>query len=130
MVKLNAKILLVLTGLMYSFIWFQNAKWIAPEKADRKINPFRENPAATASGESIYQRQCWSCHGDKGKGDGPASVNLVPKPSDLSKMEIQEQSDGAFFWKISEGRGSMPAFKYSLSEKQRWGLVNYLRTLH
>src|SRR5690606_20950235 len=34
------------------------------------------------------------------------------------------------FWKISEGRGAMPAYKASLTDEQRWQLVAYLRTLY
>ncbi len=44
--------------------------------------------------------------------------------------KVQEQSDGALFWKITNGnpdRG-MPSFS-QLPELQRWQLVLYLRKL-
>jgi mono/diheme cytochrome c family protein len=40
------------------------------------------------------------------------------------------ETDGALFWKMSEGRGVMPAWKDILSETERWQLVNYLRKLY
>ena len=33
------------------------------------------------------------------------------------------------FWKITEGRKPMPSTKKSLTEEQRWQVVNYIRTL-
>ena len=36
---------------------------------------------------------------------------------------------GELFWKITEGRNQMPSFATALSERQRWDVVNYLRSL-
>ena len=66
--------------------------------------------------------------GAKGKGDGAAAVALNPKPADWTSKRVQDESDGELFWKISTGRGAMPAWKH-LPEKDRWALVQYLRTL-
>jgi mono/diheme cytochrome c family protein len=33
------------------------------------------------------------------------------------------------FYKISEGNSPMPPYKASLTEAQRWDLVDYIRTL-
>ncbi|WP_178139381.1 c-type cytochrome [Rhodothermus profundi] len=80
-------------------------------------------------GERIYQQQCAVCHGPRGRGDGPAGMALNPRPADLTSKAVQAQTDGALFWKISEGRGAMPAFKGMLSEAERWQVVTYVRTL-
>ena len=42
--------------------------------------------------------------------------------------DVQVQTDGALFWKISSGntRAGMPTFSF-LPEPQRWQLVLYLR---
>jgi hypothetical protein len=42
---------------------------------------------------------------------------------------VQEQNDGALFWKITSGntRTGMPTFSF-LSELQRWQVVTYLRS--
>jgi mono/diheme cytochrome c family protein len=39
------------------------------------------------------------------------------------------QSDGAIFWKMSEGNTPMPAFQETFTEEQRWQVVHYVRTL-
>ena len=40
-----------------------------------------------------------------------------------------QQTDGAIFWKLTEGKTPMPAWGETLSEEQRWSVVNYVRTL-
>ena len=72
---------------------------------------------------------CFVCHGPKGKGDGMAGAGLTPKPTNLTTEEFQSQSDGAIFWKITEGRAPMASYKTSIPEKKRWEIVNYIRTL-
>ena len=50
-------------------------------------------------------------------------------PADLSNPMTSEQTDGALFWKINEGRTPMPSFRPKLSSPEVWALVNYVRTL-
>jgi len=80
-------------------------------------------------GENIFNNRCETCHGLSGKGNGLFAFGLNPKPANLTSIIVQKQSDGAIFWKISNGNAPMPAFKYSLSKQQRWGVVNYIREL-
>jgi mono/diheme cytochrome c family protein len=57
-----------------------------------------------------------------------ASAALQPKPLDWSSPAVQRDTDGELFWKITNGRGAMPAWK-QLPETERWQIVNYIRTL-
>ena len=104
-------------------------KWEAPASTDNLKNPYADNAEATAAGKKLYKQMCAICHGNKGKGDGIAGMGLTPRPADFSLAEIQEQSDGALYWKMTEGRAPMASYKDALKEEQRWQLVNYLRTL-
>ncbi|RME57840.1 MAG: cytochrome c [Candidatus Dadabacteria bacterium] len=47
----------------------------------------REAFAVNQKGEELYQQRCVSCHGSKGKGDGPVAAGLPAnmKPRDLTK---------------------------------------------
>jgi len=103
--------------------------WKAPPEADQLKNPLAGDVASIKKGEKIYQSLCAACHGKTGKGDVPSMQNLNPKPTDLTSEAVQKQSDGAIFWKISEGRGLMASYKNMLSEEERWALVNYIRSL-
>lgn len=104
-------------------------RWVAPPSADAIQNPYPPEPLVVQQGEELYQVYCWSCHGETGYGDGAAGGALGVKPANFHADPVKKQSDGALFWKLSEGRGNMPPFKESLSEEQRWQLVTYLRKL-
>jgi mono/diheme cytochrome c family protein len=102
-------------------------EWKAPASAKAAKNPVTR-AAGVKDGKPLFDKQCVLCHGATGKGDGPAASALKPKPRNLADKAVQGETDGELFWKISEGRGVMPAFK-SLPEKDRWGVVHYLRSL-
>ena len=53
---------------------------------------------------------------------------ISPSLSPWTAEAVQKQTDGEIFWKISNGRGAMPPWKH-LPEKERWELVNYIRSL-
>ncbi len=73
--------------------------------------------------------RCIACHGPGGKGDGPASKALNPKPADHTSARTQAQTDGELFWKITNGKGMMVGWEKIIKEEDRWHLVNYIRTL-
>lgn len=103
-------------------------EWKAPPDADKLVNPFKGNATATLEGKKLYSQICFVCHGDKGKGDGIAGVTLTPKPGNFTTPKVQDQTDGALYWKLTEGRPPMASYKTLLTVAQRWQLVNYLRT--
>ena len=106
----------------------QEDEWKAPPRAARKKNPIAADDKSKAAGKSVYIAQCLSCHGNSGKGDGPASKDLNPKPRDLGAANVTAQTDGALFWKLTEGRKPMPSFEKLTSEDERWHVINYIRT--
>ncbi|HVZ55113.1 MAG TPA: c-type cytochrome [Chitinophagaceae bacterium] len=107
----------------------QKAPWVAPKDADNLVNPLKGNGSVLADAKKLYVANCGPCHGARGKGDGVASQGLNPRPADHTSAKVQGQTDGAIFWKMSEGRAPMPAYKKLFSEQQRWELVNYIRSL-
>ena len=100
----------------------------APPCAEQTKNPYASNHSATEIGKNIYKFKCYSCHGTKGRGDGPKSAELDKTPQDFTSVDFQKQTDGALFCKITEGREVMPCFKHQLTKDQRWQIINYLRS--
>jgi len=99
-----------------------DTKWRAPEEAAARKNPLADKPELAAGGRKLFKRNCVECHGDSGQG--------LKKAADLQLPVVQDQSDGALHWKITNGnpdRG-MPSFS-GIPELQRWQIVLYLRTL-
>jgi mono/diheme cytochrome c family protein len=135
--KKNQAAGLVLTSLFllgFIFIGSQSmaqsaTPWVAPKDVDNLKNPLAGNPTVIPDAKALYISNCGPCHGDKGRGDGPAAAGLNPKPADHSSVNVQSESDGALFWKMSEGRAPMPAYKKIFTDQQRWELIDYIRTL-
>jgi mono/diheme cytochrome c family protein len=107
---------------------YAQGAWVAPAGEKDKKNPLPADAQTVAQGKKVAEVNCVSCHGARGKGDGAAAVALNPKPADWTSAKVQSESDGEIFWKISTGRGAMPAWNF-LPERDRWALVRYIRSL-
>ena len=109
---------------------FQGSKpWPVPDAAKSKKNAVANNAGSVAEGKILWNTHCKSCHGAKGLGDGTKAAQLKTEPGDFSKADVQTQTDGALFYKISEGREDMPGFKKKLAdEEDRWNLVCFIRS--
>ena len=93
-------------------------------------NPVAADPTSIARGAELYQINCALCHGTGGKGDGPVASHLQNKPFDLTSFPIHSFTDGGIFFVISTGvPGKMPALNENLTVRERWDVVNYVRTL-
>jgi mono/diheme cytochrome c family protein len=100
----------------------RDAAWSAPPEAAAKVNPLLNRPDAAAGGAKLFQQRCATCHGEGGRGTSRAP--------DLSGPDVQLQTDGELYWKITTGNthGGMPAFSF-LPKLQRWQLVLQVRAI-
>ena len=121
--------LFVLVTALFNTAKAQSVPWVAPKDMDNLKNALAGNTSFMSDAKALYIANCAPCHGDKGRGDGPAAAGLNPKPADHSSASVQSESDGALFWKLSEGRAPMPGYKKIFTDQQRWELINFIRTL-
>jgi mono/diheme cytochrome c family protein len=107
----------------------QKDPWPVPENYKSMKNPVKSDAESLATGKALWGTHCKSCHGTKGMGDGPKAAQLKTEAGDFTKPDVQGQSDGALFYKTSEGRDDMPSFKKKIPDaEERWSIVNYMRT--
>lgn len=83
-----------------------------------------------AVGKAVYMQRCAMCHGESGKGDGPAGQALDPKPRDHTNGEYMNKlTDEQIKTQIMEGKGAMPPHKDLLTQNQLESVVMYVRSL-
>ena len=105
-------------GMMNS----QQSAWQAPPAAANRRNPVPANSNSIAAGKKLFDNYCVPCHGMNAKGNNGVAA-------DLTAPAAQSQTDGALFWKISQGHSPMPSFANTLTAQQGWDVINYIRTL-
>ena len=121
----------LLVFMLFAFITNkqQPKPWLVPDAQKSKVNPLKGDAGSLANGKTLYNQHCKSCHGTKGKGDGPKAAQLDTPSGDFSKPEFQNQTDGELFYKTFEGRKDMPSYKKKIPEANGiWAVVNYMRT--
>lgn len=104
--------------------------WDVPEEARAVPNPVEKTPEALAAGAALFKKHCVMCHGEAGKGDGPATRFMKPTPPDISTPEAKARlTDGEIFYKITHGKRPMPPMDKKMSETERWEVVLHVREL-
>lgn len=93
--------------------------------------PWMPSEDMIAAGHQLYKTNCAMCHGNEGKGDGPAGASLNPHPRNLVEGK----------WKFGGGRlglmkvlhdgipgTSMQAYAH-MPVNQRWAIVHYINSI-
>ena len=100
--------------------------------ADAAKNPVPVNATTLAEGKQLFTKNCMSCHGPLGKGDGKAGATLKPPPADLTdEMWKHGSTDADLFTVIRDGaKGTgMRGFAGRMTTKELWTVLNYVRSL-
>jgi mono/diheme cytochrome c family protein len=105
----------------------QPKPWVVPANFKSMKNPVAMGDASNKAGMALYTKNCASCHGKAGLGDGVKARALKEFPGDFSKADFQAQSDGDHFYKTKTGRGEMPKYEGKLTDGDIWNVVNYMR---
>jgi cytochrome c553 len=99
----------------------QNGAVVQQQKANPHAAPSQRNQVIDVT----WAKQCATCHGRRGKGDGPSSTMV--KARDLTNAEFQaSMSDEQLKKVIREGKDKMPAF--NLPDSVLDGLVEQVRS--
>lgn len=107
----------------------QPKPWVVPENSKAAKNPVAKSDASTKAGLALYTKNCASCHGKTGAGDGVKARSIKTFPGDFSKADFQNMTDGEIFFKTKAGRGDMPKYDGKIADNDIWNIVNYTRTL-
>lgn len=102
--------------------------WEVPAKFKSMENPVAADEASVKVGRMQYTKNCASCHGKAGQGNGVKARGLGTFPGDFSGAAYQGQTDGEHFYKTKFGRGEMPKYENKIPDEDIWHIVNYMRT--
>jgi mono/diheme cytochrome c family protein len=112
--------------------------YIYDNAGQRHAKPGKQEPPSLERGKQVYLEKCAYCHGDEGKGDGPAADYSMPQPRNLTKGHIKIRStsfgkiptDEDLLNIINNGlRGTtMPGWKH-LPENDRKSLLIFVKSL-
>ena len=92
-------------------------------------NPEPIDRALLERGAAKFDVYCSPCHDRTGSGRGvvPAKSNWIP--GNLHDERIVGFVDGELFHVVTNGRRSMPSYRFQIGEKDRWAIVAYVRVL-
>ena len=86
--------------------------------------------ADSAEASRLFNINCGICHGTDGKASGPlAKGGKVGGIKDLTSAEAVDMADGTIFHIMTYGQNNMGSYASQLDRKQRWMIVQYVRTL-
>jgi mono/diheme cytochrome c family protein len=86
------------------------------------INQVSIKRSSWSSGQEMYREYCAACHGENGKGGGPAAAACVTKPPDLTGLA--KRNDGKFpydyFYSVLQFGRTMPTPAHGSSDMPVW----------
>ena len=95
-------------------------------------------PESIAEGEHLFNIYCFPCHGQEMSPDpsynSPMQKRLLEQPDkgimpSYPLRVAKDRPDEYIYGTITQGGVWMPRFSYHLSPRERWHVVNYIRSL-
>jgi hypothetical protein len=77
----------------------------------------------------LFNINCAICHGPKMDAQGPLSTGgKIPAVANLTSSHYVEMPVGTMFHSITYGKGNMGSYASQLSRKQRWMVIQYVKS--
>ena len=92
-------------------------------------NPVPADEISLQRGAILYDIHCQLCHGTQGHGDGSLASYFDRTPQNLTAAQITDEFDSSVYFTIVQGFGQMPSLSENLTQRERWDVINYVRTL-
>ena len=134
MIRRGMLALVALTSLGIAIACSSEGDSRAPASTDATASATTVTPAIIERGRGIYKVNCVACHGETGKGDGPAAGALKPPPRDhtdyayMSTLTDKQVADVIKMGGAIKGRPLMPSHP-QIGSADMDALVAYIRTL-
>jgi len=113
---------------------------VSDTEGDKYSDEVMSQPSITGTreqfvaGEKIFGMYCAMCHGQDGKGAGPASIRadggyITPVPANFTESGSDFEKFGRYVWKVREGveTTNMPPWKEALSDGEIYSAVFYIQ---
>jgi len=122
--------------LLITFFTFNIESLVLASGGSPPPTKLNASPELLEKGKLLFLKFCAHCHGNRGGGDGFNAEFLDKDPAELSNPKfLAKRSNEKLFRVISVGGAKvkkshlMPPFGYTLSEKEIWSLVSFIRYL-
>jgi mono/diheme cytochrome c family protein len=93
---------------------------LASVSAGAQTTSRRPDPSAVERGKATFRQSCAACHGDDGRGNGPAATALTPRPTNLARLSRQEGGFSASRVEASI-KGIDPVVAHGVPGMMVWG---------
>ena len=105
--------------------------WTVPAKYKAMKSTIKAgDPSIATVGKDLYNKNCKSCHGAKGLGDGPKAASLKTLIPSFAEKKFKAQADGDVYFQSYVGRDEMPNFEKKITDAgDRWAVVAYIKSL-
>jgi len=101
-----------------------------PEQAGKAlVDPLPVTARVLDRGQEMFNLHCAVCHDKLGTGKAWLSKRYKAQPANLQSSMMRQATDGALYWVISKGYGTMPGYAADVSQDDRWAIVRYVRAL-
>lgn len=115
------RLTLLLCGLLFA------APTTTPAKATIPTSTMPgKRPPDPVVGETLWRQSCWQCHGELGKGDGPAASALIGGVPSLEGKIVEADFDKLIDG-ILVGKGKMPAYSETMERPDVRRILIYLK---